>query len=62
MTETYATKTYTVVASCPYRAEVRRYDVEAMTVDDAREQAARLYGDEPMIGVDWVDVATEIVA
>ena len=51
---------YTVVASCTYRDEVRRYDIEADSAEQAREQAADLYGHESTIGVDTDDVVTTL--
>ena len=53
--------TYTVIASCTYRNEVRRYDVEASSTEQARQMAADLYGHAPGIGVDPADVATQVI-
>lgn len=51
--------TYAVIASCPYRDEVRRYDIEAESEAEAHTEAARRYGHEPTIGVEPADVVTE---
>lgn len=52
------TTLFVTVASCDYRTEVERHDVEAATEAEAIEQAQRLYG--ASVGVDWTDVTVEI--
>ena len=52
---------FAVLASCRYRDEVRRYDVQATSAAQARAEAAWRYGHEPPLGVDVGDVTVEIV-
>ena len=49
-------RTYAVVASCRYRDEIRRYDIDATSPTAATAAAADRYGHESTIGVDAADV------